>query len=751
MSLNIYNRALIVDRAFREMLEDVASPPPRAVRPDDPVRPGSPLTGRELLELFDSQIVARHLDLMSRVLRARDLGFYTIGSAGHEGNVVLGRLTRATDPAFPHYRSGAFMVERSRHRPEIDAVRDALLALVASADDPIAGGRHKIWGSAPLWVLPQTSTIASHLPKAVGMAIGIRRAVKMGIRPPVPRDSLVLCSFGDASVNHSTALGAFGSAVRAVYQQIACPVLFVCEDNGLGISVRTPDGWVEDAFGRRPGLKYFKADGLDVVEAHRVARQAVEWCRTHARPTFLHLTCVRLMGHAGTDVELEYRPLEEVEATEARDPLLRTARIVLDAGLMTASEILERYEATRGRVQQEAERVVGRPRLRSAAEVVAPLAPYSPDAVRAEAARDDYRERRIAAFEGEDKLPERGSPRHLAGQINAALVDLMAKYPESLLFGEDVAQKGGVYHVTAHLLRRFGPSRVFNTILDEQTILGLAQGLGYCGLLPLPEIQYLAYLHNAGDQIRGEACSMQFFSKGQFRNPMVLRIASLGYQKGFGGHFHNDNSVAALRDVPGLAIACPSRGDDAAAMLRTAAALAKVDGRVVAFLEPIALYHTKDLHAPKDGAWLYPYPEPGVAVPLGEGRTYDPGARDLAIVTYGNGVPLALRAARTLVDRHGVAARIVDRRWLNPLDVDLVLRAARECGRVLVVDEGRRTGGVGEAVVAAVAEGLDAAVRIRRVAGHDTYIPLGPAANLVLPSEDGIVEAAVALLDLARR
>ena len=120
---------------------------------------------------------------------------------------------------------------------------------------------------------------------------------------------------------------------------------------------------------------------------------------------------------------------------------------------------------------------------------------------------------------------------------------------------------------------------MFDTLLDEQTILGLALGAGLAGLLPIPEIQYLAYLHNADDQIRGEAATLQFFSDRQYRNPMVVRVAGLGYQKGFGGHFHNDNSVAALRDIPGLVIASPSRPDDAAAMLRTCAARRAVDGR----------------------------------------------------------------------------------------------------------------------------------------------------------------------------
>ena len=134
------------------------------------------------------------------------------------------------------------------------------------------------------------------------------------------------------------------------------------------------------------------------------------------------------------------------------------------------------------------------------------------------------------------------------------------------IFGEDVARKGGVYGVTRGLLNRTSSARVFDTLLDEQSILGLALGAGVSGLLPIPEIQYLAYLHNAADQIRGEGATLQFFSNRQYRNPMVVRVAGYGYQKGFGGHFHNDNSIAAIRDIPGVVIASPAaarrrRGD----------------------------------------------------------------------------------------------------------------------------------------------------------------------------------------------
>jgi 2-oxoisovalerate dehydrogenase E1 component len=267
------------------------------------------------------------------------------------------------------------------------------------------------------------------------------------------------------------------------------------------------------------------------------------------------------------------------------------------------------------------------------------------------------------------------------------------------------------------------------------------------GTLPIAEIQYLAYFHNACDQIRGEACSLQFFSNGAFRNPMIVRIASLAYQKGFGGHFHNDNSITALRDIPGLVVACPSRGDDAVGMLRTCAALAHVDGRVVFFLEPIALYMTKDLHEPKDGGWLFPFPAPGEAVEFGSERVYHAENDDLAILTFGNGVHLSLRAARVL-EEHGVRARVVDLRWLMPLNEAAIERHARECGRVLVVDEGRRSGGLSEQLFTALVERCDPVPRMSRVVGRDTYIPIGPAALCVLPSEEEVVQAARALVGL---
>jgi 2-oxoisovalerate dehydrogenase E1 component len=350
-----------------------------------------------------------------------------------------------------------------------------------------------------------------------------------------------------------------------------------------------------------------------------------------------------------------------------------------------------------------------------------------------EAAREQARRR----------LPERAGPLPMAGHINRCLGELMLKYPELMLFGEDVAKKGGVYGLTRGLQRRMGIGRVFDTLLDEQTILGLAIGAAQAGFIPIPEIQYLAYLHNAEDQLRGEAATLQFFSRGQFANPMVVRIASYAYQKGFGGHFHNDNSVAVLRDVPGLILASPSCGEDAAGMLRTCVAAAKVDGAVCVFLEPIALYNTRDLYEDGDGLYQSPYRPAAPAVPLGRARRHGEG-EDLLLVSFANGVRMSRRVARRLASE-GIAASVLDLRWLAPLPVDDLLEAASSCGRVLVVDETRRSGGVSEGVIATLCDAGFSGV-VRRVTSEDSFIPLGPAADHVLVGEAQIFAAARAMV-----
>ena len=737
-------RVEIVQNTLADYLSS-AQPAAHSLAANDLLRRGSHLTVQQAREIFEDQVTSRLLDVASREMKKRNEGYYTISSAGHENNAVVGALLRLDDPCFLHYRSGGLMMARSRKAASVDAIYDTLLSFAASKEDPIAQGRHKVWGSRALWVPPQTSTIASHLPKAAGLAFALRQARRVGQSGELRDDSIVCCSFGDASANHATALAGINSARYTVRRGGQSPILFLCEDNGIGISVETPRNWIHDSFSGQPHLKYFEAGG-ELDEVYEVVEAAIEHCRTSRTPVFLHLHVTRLWGHAGTDVETTYRTLDEIAAAEAQDPLLLNARLLIETGAATPAELRGVWGSVQARIDEALERAIQRPKLTTVAEIVEPLAPYYEEAVRMVTDQQAAPDARLKLFD--NALPEAATAptkRTLAAHINAALADEMLRFPEIIAFGEDVGKKGGVYYVTQSLQKKFGIARVFDTLLDETTILGLAQGAAMAGLLPVPEIQYLAYLHNALDQIRGEACSLSFFSSGQFTNPMVVRIAGLAYQKGFGGHFHNDNSIGALRDIPGLMLAVPARGDDAARMLRGALASARACGRVVCFLEPIALYHEKDLYADGDGLWLSDYPPVDEMLLPGEVGVYNSDARDVLIVSYANGLRLSLRAARVLKEQHGVNARVLDVRWLNPLPMEAIRHHAAECGRVVVADECRATGGgIADAVMAALAEsGFNGTMRSVRAV--DSYVPLAAAANLVLISDAQIVAAVAAI------
>src|SRR6266545_1647039 len=459
-----------LDERFRA---ELAQLPAATVRrdPEGPVRDGTALTGVLARRLFDAQLASRHLDLAARWLRSFNEGYYTIGSAGHEGNAAVAAAVQPTDPALLHYRSGAFYCARATQVPGSDAIRDVLRGLVASAREPIAGGRHKVYGHPNLNVIPTTSTVGSHLPRAVGVGFGIewfarraRRANGEGVAEQVwPSDSIAVCSFGDASVNHATATAAFNTA-----------------------------GWCDHTGLRRPGLRYFATDGCDLAAVYDAASEAATWVRRQRRPAVLHLSMVRLMGHAGADAEQAYRSPAEISADLERDPLVVTARLLVTAGLASAGELLRRSDEVGWQVRRLAEEVLAEPKLGSPADIIAPLAPRRParvsravgDAATRLAGADGPSTARVAAFSG--RLPEEAGPLTLAQTINAALTDTLLAYPQMVVFGEDVAVKGGVYGVTKGLRERFGATRVFDTLLDETSILGLALGAGLSGLVPVP-------------------------------------------------------------------------------------------------------------------------------------------------------------------------------------------------------------------------------------------------------------------------
>ena len=731
------DRSQIVHQNFIDRVSSGGLPPRQG-----PSLEHAGLSINALVALFESQVLSRQLDRQAKKLQANKQGYYTIGSSGHEGMAAIAEAFRLDDMAFLHYRDAAFQIQRSKKHPGQTPAWDLLLSFAASSDDPISGGRHKVLGSLPLFIPPQTSTIASHLPKAVGAAYSVGLARRhQPARQKLADDAVIIVSFGDASANHSTTQGAINTACWTAHQNVPMPLLFICEDNGIGISTKTPRGWVEAAFSSRPGLKYLSCNGLDLLDTYHVARQAEVIIRKTRRPVFLHMHCVRLYGHAGADTPTAYMTRQEIEQAEAHDPLLYSAKILLEEGVLNTEEILHIYHDTQRRLERIASEVVKRPKLNTPKQVMQSLVPPVLGPVPIPQLSDAKRKQLF----GRD-FEEMQKPQHMARMLSWALTDLMAAHQQIILAGEDIGKKGGVYNVTAKLHARFGADRVINTLLDEQSILGLAIGLAHNGFLSIPEIQFLAYLHNAEDQLRGEAATLSFFSKGQYTNPMIIRIAGLGYQKGFGGHFHNDNSLAVIRDIPGVIIACPSNAEDAVLMLRECVRLALEEQRVIVFLEPIALYMTRDLHQEKDGAWAFDYPAPqsSKSISIGQVGQYGRG-KELAIISYANGYYLSRQAEKILKEKHGLKIRIIDIRWLAPLPEKSVLHAIRGCARVLIVDECRRTGSQSEALMSLLSEKADPALKYARITADDSFIPLGPAATVPLPSCKSIIKAALAL------
>ena len=247
-----------LDQHFRRAVAALPVPgAPTSVDRSRPVRPGSRLTGDAgagAVRRAARQPRPRHRGAAAARNRSRLLHHRLVRPRGQRRGRGRAAPDRSRAAALPIRR----LLPRPRRQvPGSTPLRDVLQGLVSSVEEPIAGGRHKVFGRKELAVIPQTSTIASHLPRAVGVAFAIDRARKLGVASEWPADAIAVTSFGDASANHSTATGAINAACQAAYQGLPMPVLFVCEDNGLGISVATPDGWIAAAYGDRPSLALF--------------------------------------------------------------------------------------------------------------------------------------------------------------------------------------------------------------------------------------------------------------------------------------------------------------------------------------------------------------------------------------------------------------------------------------------------------------------------------------------------------------
>jgi pyruvate/2-oxoglutarate/acetoin dehydrogenase E1 component len=326
--------------------------------------------------------------------------------------------------------------------------------------------------------------------------------------------------------------------------------------------------------------------------------------------------------------------------------------------------------------------------------------------------------------------------------LNLALHQAMEADDRVVLLGEDVAQTGGVFRVTAGLLDRFGESRIVDTPLAEAGIVGSAIGMSLYGLLPIVEIQFDVFVYPGFEQIVTHAARYAWRSKGESPASIVIRIPYGGGVRA--PELHSDSPEALFAHVPGLKVVCPTTPSDARDMLLAAIE----DPDPVIFMEPKRIYRAGREEVSEELPFELGNGNGVPAELLSTARVAREGD-DLAIITYGATVPLSIQAADELAADRGIQTKVLDLRSLYPFDVEAICATASQCGRVLVVHEAPRHAGLGAEVSSLIHERVmtDLDAPVMRVTGFDVPFPQFANEDDYLPSVARIKQGANKVLD----
>ncbi|AYY13932.1 transketolase [Actinobacteria bacterium YIM 96077] len=573
---------------------------------------------------------------------------------------------------------------------------DGLLGEICHRADGVNGGRGgSAYLTAPRYgFYGENSIVGAGVPVACGLAM---QAGREG-------DSAVVVSIGDGAMNQgATHEGLVFAAARSL------PLVVICENNGW--SEMTPiDSMIRAPLTERVagyGIDARVVDGCDAAAVQDAVREARAAAVNGSGPVFLECRTVRLSGHYNRDIQ-HYRPKADLERAEHDEPLARLRRSLVETG-ETSDEALDRLEAD---AQREIDNVV--------AAVEAMPAPDP----------DTAREHVVAGPRG---VTRHRSPGGEATQltyqraVNLALSSELQDRPETVVYGEDVGQAGGIFGVSRKLQKEFGPERVFDTPISESAILGSAVGASLAGLRPIVEIMWADFLLVALDQLVNQAANVRYMSRGELHAPMVVRTQQ-GATPGSCAQ-HSQSVEALLTHVPGINVGLPATQHDAYVMLRAAAQ----------DTDPCILIESRVLYQDEGPVWP---DQPDEAI--GGARWHRTGT-DLAILTWGATLGQCLEAAEVL-SGDGVEASVLDLRWLSPLDDDAIDEAVTSSGgTVLIVHEANVTAGFGAEVAARIRERHPEMGRasVTRLGAPDVRIPAAPnLQHALMPSVERIVEQA---------
>ncbi|HEX2023538.1 MAG TPA: pyruvate dehydrogenase complex E1 component subunit beta [Acidimicrobiales bacterium] len=676
---------------------------------------GLGLSADDLRRMYRTTVLARVLDQkLWNLARAGTVPFVIPGQGQEAAQVGSAWALRpGHDVVLPYYRDVGVVLTIGMTPYEV------LLNVFARPDDPNSGGRQMPyhWGCRRLNIITQSSPIGTQLPHASGLATASQ------IRGD---DRVTVCYFGEAT----TSKGDFHEALNfAGIHDL--PVVFVCENNLYAISVpmglQSAAGDVAD-YAHGYGFPGVVVDGNDALDVYAATRAAVRRAREGGGPTLVECKTYRLLPHTSDDNDRAYRSAEEVEAWRKKDPLPRLREYLLTQGVLTEAEEAQLQEDVRAEVEEAAHRAEATAEARPEmafdhvyAKPVRPI-PRAP----ASATRGVRPPPPVAQ-------PTQGVERSVLETVRHTLHELMGRYDDVVVLGEDVGLLGGVFRATEGLQRQYGPSRVIDTPLAESSIVGIGVGLALAGMRPVAEIQFADFLHSAFDQMVSEAAKIHYRSAGDFTVPMVVRAPWGG-----GTHraiYHSQAVEAFYAHVAGLKVVAPSTPADVAGLLRSAVE----DPDPVLFLE-----HKKTYRRIKG-----PVPEGEWRVPIGAADVARPGD-DLTIVTYGIHRHHCMAAAEVLAEED-YSVEVIDLRTISPLDRETVLSSVIRTGRLLVVHEDNVSFGVGAEVSAFVVEeafyDLDAPVRRLAMADVPAMPYAIPMEKAVLIGVDDVVDAARFLMD----
>ncbi len=680
------------------------------------------LEAPDLIHAFRIIYMSRRIDDREILLKRQNKIFFQVSGAGHEGiQTAAGLALRAGhDWFFPYYRDRALSLALGM------TAEDMLLQAVGAESDPSSGGRQmpSHWSSAKLHIVSPSSATGTQLLPAVGCAHANRYLDPAS-------DAVTLTSTGEGA----TSEGEFWEAINAACLE-SLPVIFLVQDNGFAISVpvehQTPGGDISRLVAGHPNLRSFRCDGTDFVASYGTFAEAVNYCRRERKPAFVHAYCTRPYSHSLSDDERLYKTAAERADEARRDPVTTFADYLVSSGVMSRGALEQLMQEVDLEIQEVTERVLKAPQ------------PHKGSALRY--LYSETVDPTSSAFETEAKCA--GDPRTMVDTITLTISEEMARDPNIVVFGEDVADssreenlkevkgKGGVFKATQGLQTSYGSRRVFNAPIAEAAIVGRASGMAMRGLKPVVEIQFLDYIWPAMMQIRDELASLRWRSNNAWTAPMVIRVATGGYLNG-GAIYHSQSAESVFTHIPGMRVVFPSNALDACGLLRTA----------IRCEDPVLFLEHKRLYREPYNRTQHPGPD--YLIPFGKAKVVKPGA-NLTIVTFGALVQKSLQAALQIEQQNPRATvEVIDLRTLNPYDWAAIQASVEKTSRVMVVHEDTLAWGFGAEISARIASELfgrlDAPVG--RIGALDTWIGYAPSLeNEILPQVENIVEEAARIL-----